>query len=1141
MTGHTYALSYDEQQQAKARLLAATRLQRLLQDQLVQLLTQQRNAELATLQEQYEAALAGMASAQREAALSTQQLEQQREARRLQHLQRQQEAQQRFAAALARVQNAREADLQAVLVKVQRRQNIMQTHRQLAKEFTEQQKQAAAAEAQQQAEVNLQEEQRRRQNQVSRIDFRYSRLHEMGVPQLVTNNKDLHDDDAMDAATQAQHEASRTVEEQARRQQQQQENARKAADRGISAQMLLQAERNRQRMEHALQEMESNAIQQRQQDLAAGKASAAPLLRKWQQQRRKAQARRAFERDFLPGPAAEARMEQGLPSFLTAELPHEQAAAAAQAGAGRGLAACEYVVPGSFQHPNIVKMEDTLFGDELCIMLEWCQGGSLRHALKGCRHAHLVQPQHQQLVQQLKHWPARLQLLSQATEAVSYLHGLANGGVLHNDLRADTLLLQLGGTAGACTLRVAPEVPAHTSEDDACVTLRAASDVYSLAALMVEVLTAELAHRPELDDECMESPAYCKLGELAMLSEYNRPSLMALLLWLRYTMRLMVLCSRFGEAVHLKRSANHISCYSGMHREQAAQQVPPVAEAAGAAQLHAGLSPASATQLGDIQPALSSAAAAVAVAQVRPGQDSSSSSTNPTAAVLFLTQQHLAVVLEGCSHQNLLENLQQRRQQGRQLSEAAAHCLFQQVVLAVDYCHSQGLNGLPMQHTLLQESVGRPPMPKVPCPLLALAHSISSRGSGSSWLGSTALWGRFEDMQGCGMLLLHLLGGQMAPAAPEAAAPAAASSSRAVLQLPKGRSAGCQVLLQQLLAQGPAHVLCSTQRVMTSTWCQQGLPPNWAQLNQQGRWTPLSSSYLINYPQARPCFNSACTVVNVGLHVAVQRIARAHLQQLGAGYLPRDILCHSQLRAPHVVQFREVFESAHHINIVMDYARGGSLFDYSSTATPLPWQQLRGAELQVIHRRPCLVVKICILYNEKHDKGAVTRSKPVLSRVAGSQRLSRAEGAKATVAGTVERCIRSAAFHQPNAGRGATVPNMKAQDYHLPDSLHITLGCRALLRALLHPDHMQRAKIADVMADPRFQKDLPPDALNMNAKYLADGRPCPQTEFDIQMMFGFGWAAASTQVVQAWTNVQKQMPAKNGCEHSMGSVDRSRL
>ncbi|WIA41813.1 hypothetical protein OEZ86_009144 [Tetradesmus obliquus] len=70
---------------------------------------------------------------------------------------------------------------------------------------------------------------------------------------------------------------------------------------------------------------------------------------------------------------------------------------------------------------------------------------------------------------------------------------------------------------------------------------------------------------------------------------------------------------------------------------------------------------------------------------------------------LYLTSQHLVVVQEGCSDCSLAQFLQQRRQQGRQLSEAAARCLFQQVVIAMDYCHRQGLTGLPIQHILLQE------------------------------------------------------------------------------------------------------------------------------------------------------------------------------------------------------------------------------------------------------------------------------------------------------------------------------------------------------------------------------------------------------------------------------------------------------
>lgn len=106
---------------------------------------------------------------------------------------------------------------------------------------------------------------------------------------------------------------------------QQQENARKAADRGVSAQRLLQAEHNRRRMEQALQELESNELQQRKQDLAPDKLAAAPLLRKWHKQKLQAQAHRAFERDFIPGAAAAG--QQGLPSFVAVgpdRAPEEQ-------------------------------------------------------------------------------------------------------------------------------------------------------------------------------------------------------------------------------------------------------------------------------------------------------------------------------------------------------------------------------------------------------------------------------------------------------------------------------------------------------------------------------------------------------------------------------------------------------------------------------------------------------------------------------------------------------------------------------------------------------------------------------------------------------------------------------------------------
>lgn len=232
----SYQLSHDEQQAAKQRLLAVLRVQRLkevraqdrqlakqrtrafqdlcvdsaqqLQQQLIALITRQREKELACLKAQYEEALAGLATAQQQASETEQQLALWAQQKHQLYLQRQAEAQERFHAALAQVRNARQSELQTVLDRVQRRQQVMVQERGKARGFAEQAREAAERQAQQQAELNLQEEQRRRQNKISRINFKYSRLHELGVPQLVVNNRELPQHGS-DAATAAQLETVR--------------------------------------------------------------------------------------------------------------------------------------------------------------------------------------------------------------------------------------------------------------------------------------------------------------------------------------------------------------------------------------------------------------------------------------------------------------------------------------------------------------------------------------------------------------------------------------------------------------------------------------------------------------------------------------------------------------------------------------------------------------------------------------------------------------------------------------------------------------------------------------------------------------------------------------------------------------------
>ncbi|KIZ01211.1 ser/thr protein kinase [Monoraphidium neglectum] len=59
--------------------------------------------------------------------------------------------------------------------------------------------------------------------------------------------------------------------------------------------------------------------------------------------------------------------------------------------------------------------------------------------------------------------------------------------------------------------------------------------------------------------------------------------------------------------------------------------------------------------------------------------------------------------------------------------------------------------------------------------------------------------------------------------------------------------------------------------------------------------------------------------------VAIKKLEREFLQ---ARYVESEILNHSGLIHHHVVAFREVFVSPRHINIVMDFASGGSLSAY---------------------------------------------------------------------------------------------------------------------------------------------------------------------------------------------------------------------
>lgn len=231
--------------------------------------------------------------------------------------------------------------------------------------------------------------------------------------------------------------------------------------------------------------------------------------------------------------------------------------------------------------------------------------------------------------------------------------------------------------------------------------------------------------------------------------------------------------------------------------------------------------------------------------------------------------------------------------------------------------------------------------------------------------------------------------------------------------------------------------------------------------------------------------------------------------------------------------------SPRHINIVMDYASGGSLFAFVQQRRQLKepyarwfFQQLvlavdychkkgvanrdiklENTLLQLIPGLPRPLVKICDFGYSKHDNRSVAKSKVgTLTYMAPEVMISKDAGYNGKRAdiwscGVVlyTMLVGKYPFQCPgDNGRDDTMAQavvamlqkMRNREYQLPE--HISLECQDLIHGLLHPDHERRINMEGIMAHPWFKAELPPDALTMNARYLASSKPCQQTDYEIR-------------------------------------------
>ncbi len=140
-----------------------------------------------------------------------------------------------------------------------------------------------------------------------------------------------------------------------------------------------------------------------------------------------------------------------------------------------------------------------------------------------------------------------------------------------------------------------------------------------------------------------------------------------------------------------------------------------------------------------------------------------------------------------------------------------------------------------------------------------------------------------------------------------------------------------------------------------------------------------------------------------GEMVAVKLLKRGDVNK----YVEAEIVNHSLLRHPHVIQFKEVFLTSEYICIAMEYATGGSLFHYVQKQGRLKeavarwfFQQLiigadychkRGVAnrdiklentlLQVVKGLPLPLLKICDFGYSKADFKSAAKSKVSASAV----------------------------------------------------------------------------------------------------------------------------------------------------------------
>ncbi|CAK0781057.1 hypothetical protein CVIRNUC_005271 [Coccomyxa viridis] len=279
-------------------------------------------------------------------------------------------------------------------------------------------------------------------------------------------------------------------------------------------------------------------------------------------------------------------------------------------------------------------------------------------------------------------------------------------------------------------------------------------------------------------------------------------------------------------------------------------------------------------------------------------------------------------------------------------------------------------------------------------------------------------------------------------------------------------------------------------------------------------------------------FVQLCREKDTGEKVAIKFMERGHKI---TKYVAREIMNHSHLLHPHIVQFKEVFLTKEYLAIAMEFAAGGDMFQYVKHRGGLEEVEARWFFQQLIigmdychkmgvvnrdiklentlldgSKRPLL--KICDFGYSKNDKDSVPKSKVgtpgyTAPEVIANSRTYDGKLADVWSSGVMLYVMLFCEYPFERAEDAGdphrfqkVLERILAVDYHFPSSIPVSEHCKDLLRHILVADPAKRFSIADIQRHPWYTKDLPVGVTRMNEECLKlkDHTAGYQTVQDIQ-------------------------------------------